>query len=116
TLTLPGIAAVALTLGMAIDANVLICERIREELRIGLTPLAAIRAGYEKAWATILDANVTHLIAAFGLMAFGSGPIRGFAITLAIGIVTSMFTSVTGTHSLVALIFGRSSKIKSLSV
>ena len=116
TLTLPGIAGIVLTLGMAIDANVLICERIREELRIGLTPLAAIRAGYEKAWATILDANVTHLIAAFGLMAFGSGPIRGFAITLAIGIITSMFTSVTGTHSLVALIFGRSSKIKSLSV
>jgi preprotein translocase subunit SecD len=116
TLTLPGIAGIVLTLGMAIDANVLICERIREELRIGLTPLAAIRAGYEKAWATILDANVTHLIAAFGLMAFGSGPIRGFAITLAIGIITSMFTSVTGTHSLVALIFGRSAKIKSLSV
>ena len=116
TLTLPGIAGIVLTLGMAIDANVLICERIREELRIGMTPLAAIRAGYEKAWATILDANVTHLIAAFGLMAFGSGPIRGFAITLAIGIVTSMFTSVTGTHSLVALIFGRSAKIKSLSV
>ena len=116
TLTLPGIAGIVLTLGMAIDANVLICERIREELRNGITPQAAIRAGYEKAWATILAANVTHLIAAFGLMTFGSGPIRGFAITLTIGILTSMFTSVTGTHSLVALVFGRSSKLKSLPV
>ena len=116
TLTLPGIAGIVLTLGMAIDANVLICERIREELRNGVTPFAAIRAGYEKAWATILDANVTHLIAAFGLMTFGSGPIRGFAITLTIGILTSMFTSVTGTHSLVVLIFGRSAKLKALPV
>ena len=116
TLTLPGIAGIVLTLGMAIDANVLICERIREELRNCVTPFAAIRAGYEKAWATILDANVTHLIAAFGLMTFGSGPIRGFAITLTIGILTSMFTSVTGTHSLVVLIFGRSAKLKALPV
>jgi preprotein translocase subunit SecD len=116
TLTLPGIAGIVLTLGMAIDANVLICERIREELRNGSTPFAAIRGGYEKAWATILDANVTHLIAAFGLMTFGSGPIRGFAITLTIGIITSMFTSVTGTHSLIALIFGRSTKLKALPV
>jgi preprotein translocase subunit SecD len=116
TLTLPGIAGIVLTLGMAIDANVLICERIREEQRNGMTPFAAIRSGYEKAWATILDANVTHLIAAFGLMTFGSGPIRGFAITLTIGILTSMFTSVTGTHSLVALVFGRSTKLKSLPV
>ncbi len=115
TLTLPGIAGIVLTLGMAIDANVLICERIREEIRNGATPLAAIRAGYEKAWATILDANVTHLIAAIGLITFGSGPIRGFAITLTIGIITSMFTSVTGTHSIISLIFGRS-KVKALSV
>ena len=115
TLTLPGIAGIVLTLGMAVDANVLICERIREESRNGMTPFAAIRAGYEKAWATILDANVTTLIAALSLMTFGSGPIRGFAITLSIGILTSMFTSVTGTHSLVALIFGRS-KLKSLSI
>ncbi|HSX62309.1 MAG TPA: protein translocase subunit SecD [Tahibacter sp.] len=115
TLTLPGIAGIVLTLGMAIDANVLICERIREELRNGSTPMAAISRGYDKAWATILDANVTHLIAAFGLMAFGSGPIKGFAITLAIGIVTSMFTSVMVTHVLVGLIFsGR--RVKSLSV
>lgn len=100
TLTMPGIAGIVLTLGMAIDANVLICERIREELRNGLTPLAAIRAGYEKAWATILDANVTHLLAAAGLLTFGSGPIKGFAVTLAIGILTSMFTSVTVTHAI----------------
>lgn len=115
TLTLPGIAGIVLTLGMAVDANVLICERIREESRNGMTPFAAIRAGYEKAWATILDANITTLIAAVSLMTFGSGPIRGFAITLSIGILTSMFTSVTGTHSLVALIFGRS-KLKSLPI
>jgi preprotein translocase subunit SecD len=115
TLTLPGIAGIVLTLGMAVDANVLICERIREEARNGMTPFAAIRAGYEKAWATILDANVTTLIATLSLMTFGSGPIRGFAITLSIGILTSMFTSVSGTHSLVALIFGRS-KLKSLPI
>ena len=115
TLTLPGIAGIVLTLGMAIDANVLICERVREELRNGSTPLASIHAGYEKAWATILDANVTHLISAVGLMTFGSVPIRGFAITLAIGILTSMFTSVTVTHVLVGLLFGRR-KLKTLSV
>jgi preprotein translocase subunit SecD len=115
TLTLPAIAGIVLTLGMAIDANVLICERIREEMRNGSTPMASIKGGYDKAWATILDANVTHLIAAFGLMAFGSGPIRGFAITLAIGIVTSMFTSVTVTHVLVGLVFG-GRRVKSLSV
>ncbi len=115
TLTMPGIAGIVLTLGMAIDANVLICERIREELRNGSTPLASIRAGYEKAWATILDANVTHLLAAFGLFAFGSGPIKGFAVTLAIGILTSMFTSVTLTHGLVNLVYsGR--KLKGLAV
>lgn len=115
TLTLPGIAGIVLTLGMAIDANVLICERIREELRNGSTPMAAISRGYDRAWATILDANVTHLIAAFGLMAFGSGAIKGFAITLAIGIVTSMFTSVMVTHVLVGWVFGNR-RLKSLSV
>ncbi len=115
TLTMPGIAGIVLTLGMAIDANVLICERIREELRNGSTPLASIRAGYEKAWATILDANVTHLLAAFGLFSFGSGPIKGFAVTLAIGILTSMFTSVTVTHAITALLHG-GRKLKSLSV
>jgi preprotein translocase subunit SecD len=115
TLTMPGIAGIVLTLGMAIDANVLICERIREELRNGSTPLAAIKAGYEKAWATILDANVTHLLAAIGLFAFGSGPIKGFAVTLFLGILTSMFTSVTVTHALVNLLHG-GRKLKGLSV
>jgi len=116
TLTMPGIAGIVLTLGMAIDANVLICERIREELRNGSTPLASIKAGYEKAWATILDANVTHLLAAFGLFAFGSGPIKGFAVTLAIGILTSMFTSVTVTHALVNLVYSGRRKLKGLAV
>jgi len=115
TLTMPGIAGIVLTLGMAIDANVLICERIREELRNGSTPLAAIRAGYDKAWATILDANVTHLLAALALMTLGSGPIRGFGVTLFIGILTSMFTSVTVTHAITNLIHsGR--KLKGLYV
>ncbi|HEX7815779.1 protein translocase subunit SecD [Dyella sp.] len=115
TLTMPGIAGIVLTLGMAIDANVLICERVREELRNGSTPLAAIRAGYDKAWATILDANVTHLIAALALTTMGSGPIRGFGLTLLIGILTSMFTSVTVTHAITALIHGNR-KLKTLSV
>lgn len=115
TLTMPGIAGIVLTLGMAIDANVLICERIREELRNGSTPHAAIRAGYDKAWATILDANVTHLIAALALTTMGSGPIKGFGVTLLIGILTSMFTSVTVTHAITALIHGHR-KLKTLSV
>ena len=115
TLTMPGIAGIVLTLGMAIDANVLICERIREEQRNGATPLAAIKAGYEKAWATILDANVTHLLAAIALLFFGSGPIKGFGVTLLIGILTSMFTSVTVTHSIVNLVHG-GRKLKALSV
>ena len=115
TLTMPGIAGIVLTLGMAIDANVLICERVREELRNGASPHAAIHAGYEKAWATILDANVTHLIAALALTTMGSGPIKGFGITLMIGILTSMFTSVTLTHALTAAIHGHR-KLKTLSV
>ncbi|MFK2877061.1 protein translocase subunit SecD [Rhodanobacter hydrolyticus] len=115
TLTMPGIAGIVLTLGMAIDANVLICERVREELRNGSTPHAAIHAGYDKAWATILDANVTHLIAALALMTMGTGAIRGFGITLGIGILTSMFTSVVMTHAFTALIHGRR-KLKTLSV
>lgn len=115
TLTMPGIAGIVLTLGMAIDANVLICERIREELRGGSTPLAAIRTGYERAWDAILDANVTTALAALALMTLGSGPIKGFGITLFIGIMTSMFTSVTGTHALTALIH-RGRKLKTLSV
>ena len=115
TLTMPGIAGIVLTLGMAIDANVLICERVREELRNGSTPHAAIHAGYDKAWATILDANVTHLIAALALMTMGTGAIRGFGVTLCIGILTSMFTSVVMTHAFTALIHGRR-KLKTLSV
>ncbi|UGB37035.1 protein translocase subunit SecD [Frateuria soli] len=115
TLTMPGIAGIVLTLGMAIDANVLICERVREELRNGSSPHAAIRAGYDKAWSTILDANVTHLIAALALTTMGSGPIKGFGVTLLIGILTSMFTSVTVTHAITALIHGNR-KLKTLSV
>jgi preprotein translocase subunit SecD len=94
TLTLPGIAAIALTLGMAIDANVLINERIREELRWGATPHAAIQAGYERAWGTILDSNVTTLIAGVALLIFGTGPVRGFAVVHCLGIMTSMFSAV----------------------
>jgi preprotein translocase subunit SecD len=117
TLTMPGIAGIVLTLGMSIDANVLICERIREELRNGSTPLASIRAGYEKAWSVILDANVTHLLAALGLVTVGSGAIKGFGITLGIGILTSLFTSVTMTHAITALIHGgRHRKLKTLWV
>jgi preprotein translocase subunit SecD len=117
TLTMPGIAGIVLTLGMAIDANVLICERIREELRNGSTPLASIRAGYEKAWSVILDANVTHLLAALGLITVGAGAIKGFGITLFIGISTSLFTSVTMTHAITALIHGgRRRKLKTLWV
>ncbi|HXS03444.1 MAG TPA: protein translocase subunit SecD [Rhodanobacter sp.] len=115
TLTMPGIAGIVLTLGMAIDANVLICERIREELRNGSTPHASIRAGYEKAWSTILDANVTHLIAALALTTMGTGAIKGFGVTLMIGILTSLFTSVTLTHAFTAAIHGHR-KLKTLSV
>jgi preprotein translocase subunit SecD len=115
TLTMPGIAGIVLTLGMSIDANVLICERIREELRNGSTPHASIRAGYDKAWSTILDANVTHLLAALGLVTVGSGAIKGFGVTLGIGILTSLFTSVTMTHAFTALIHGRR-KLKTLWV
>ncbi|HID45755.1 MAG TPA: protein translocase subunit SecD [Chromatiaceae bacterium] len=106
TLTLPGIAGIVLTVGMAVDANVLIYERIREELRVGSTPQAAIHAGYAKAFSTIMDANVTTLIAAIVLFSIGSGPVKGFAVTLAIGIVTSMFTSIVGTRALANLVYG----------
>ena len=106
TLTLPGIAGIVLTVGMAVDANVLIFERIREELRNRNTPQASIQAGYQKAFTTILDANVTTLIAAVVLFGFGTGPIKGFAITLSIGIVTSMFTAIMGTRAVVGLVYG----------
>ncbi len=115
TLTLPGIAGIALTVGMAVDANVLICERIREELRNGSSPQASIHAGYDRAWATILDSNLTTLIVAIALFLLGSGPIRGFAITLAIGIVSSMFTAVMGTRAIINLIYG-GRKVSKLSI
>ena len=116
TLTLPGIAAVALTLGMAIDANVLINERIREELRGGASPQAAIHSGYDRAWATILDSNVTSLIAGLALLAFGSGPVRGFAVVHCIGILTSMFSAVFFSRGLVNWWYGRQKKLKTVSI
>jgi preprotein translocase subunit SecD len=116
TLTLPGIAAIALTLGMAIDSNVLINERIREELRNGESPQAAIRAGYERAWATILDSNVTTLIAGVALLIFGSGPIRGFAVVHVLGILTSIFSSVVVSRSLINVIYGSRRKVEKLSI
>jgi preprotein translocase subunit SecD len=106
TLSLPGIAGILLTVGMSVDANVLINERIREELRNGSTPQASIRAGYDKAFATILDSNITTLIAAMCLWVFGSGPVRGFGLVLALGILTSMYTSVIGTRAIVNLVYG----------
>lgn len=115
TLTLPGIAGIVLTVGMAVDANVLIFERIREEIRVGNTPQASIHAGYEKALSTIADANITTLIAAVILYIFGTGPIRGFAITLSIGIVTSMFTAIMGTRAVINL-FVSGRRIKTLSI
>jgi len=116
TLTLPGIAGIVLTVGMAVDANVLIFERIREELRNGMTPHAAMKAGYERAFATILDANVTTLLAALALFAFGTGPIKGFAVTLSIGILASMFTAVMLSRALANLIYGRQARLKGLSI
>ena len=116
TLTLPGIAAVALTLGMAIDANVLINERIREEIRNGTTPQAAISAGYERAWGTILDSNITTLIAGIALFFFGTGPIRGFAVVHCIGILTSMFSAVFVSRGVVNFIYGRKKRIESLAI
>ncbi len=116
TLTLPGIAAIALTLGMAIDANVLINERIREELRNGNSPQAAIAAGFERAWATILDSNVTTLIAGLALLIFGSGPIRGFAVVHCLGILTSMFSAVVVARALANLWYGRRKKLTSVSI
>ena len=116
TLTLPGMAAMALALGMAIDSNVLINERIREELRGGASPQAAIHAGYERAWATILDSNISTLIAGLALLAFGSGPVRGFAVVHCIGILTSMFSAVFFSRGLVNLWYGRQKKLKTVSI
>ena len=116
TLTLPGMAAMALALGMAIDSNVLINERVREELRNGAAPQAAIQVGYDRAWATILDSNITTLIAGLALLAFGSGPVRGFAVVHCIGILTSMFSAVFFSRGLVNLWYGRQKKLKSVSI
>ena len=116
TLTLPGIAAIALALGMAIDSNVLINERIREELRGGSTPQAAIMAGYDRAWATIVDSNVTTLIAGVSLLIFGSGAVRGFAVVHCLGILSSIFSSVVVSRALVNLIYGRRRKLEGLSI
>ncbi len=116
TLTLPGIAAIALALGMAIDSNVLINERIREELRNGSSPQAAIMAGYDRAWATIVDSNVTTLIAGIALLVFGSGAVRGFAVVHCLGILTSIFSSVVVSRAIVNLIYGHRRKLDSLSI
>ena len=116
TLTLPGIAAIALTLGMAIDANVLINERIREEIRAGQSPQAAIASGYERAWGTILDSNVTTLIAGLALLIFGSGPVRGFAVVHCLGIMTSMFSAVTVSRAIVNLVYGHRRRVAKLAI
>jgi len=116
TLTLPGIAGIVLTVGMAVDANVLIFERIREELDAGNTPQSAIKSGYDKAFSSIADANVTTLIAAVVLFGFGTGPIKGFAVTLSLGIITSMFTAIVGTRAVANLVYGRKRRLQSLSI
>jgi preprotein translocase subunit SecD len=116
TLTLPGMAAIALTLGMAIDANVLINERIRDELRNGISPQAAINAGYERAFGTILDSNITTLIAGIALFAFGSGPVKGFAVVLCLGILTSMFSAVMVSRGIVNLMYGSRRKLDQVSI
>ena len=116
TLTMPGIAGIVLTLGMAIDGNVLILERVREELRAGNTPVASIKAGYERAWTVILDSNVTKLVAAMALFQFGSGPVKGFAVVLFFGVLTSMFSSVTISRAVVTLMYGGRRKVTHVSV
>jgi preprotein translocase subunit SecD len=116
TLTLPGIAGIVLTVGMAVDANVLIFERIREELRNGNSPQAAIQAGYARALSTIADANITTLIAAVVLFMFGTGPIKGFAVTLSLGILVSLFTALVVTRGVVNLIYGRRRRLKTLAI
>lgn len=116
TMTMPGIAGIVLTLGMAIDGNVLIIERIREELRAGNTSIASIKAGFERAWTVILDSNVAKIIAGISLFSFGSGPVRGFAVVLIFGVLTSMFTSVTLTRALTTLVYGHGRKVTKVSV
>jgi preprotein translocase subunit SecD len=116
TLSLPGIAGIVLTVGMAADANVLIYERIREELRNGMSPHAAINAGFDKAFSAIADSNITTLIAGIVLFTFGTGPVRGFAVTLCLGILTSLFSAILGSRALIHLIWGRRRKIESLPI
>nr|WP_308873567.1 SecD/SecF family protein translocase subunit [Thiothrix subterranea] len=116
TLTLPGLAGIALTLGMAIDANVLINERIREELRAGASPQVAINIGYERAWGTIIDSNLTTLIAGIALFLLGSGPIKGFAVVLCLGILTSMFSAVTVSRAMVNLVYGYKPHLQKLAI
>ena len=116
TLTLPGLAGIALTIGMSVDANVLINERIREELRAGSPPLLAIKEGFEKAGGTILDANVTAMLAGIALFAFGTGPVKGFAVSLIVGILTSMYTAVSVSRGITTLIYGRRRKLAGLSI
>jgi len=116
TLTLPGMAAIALTLGMAIDANVLINERIRDELRNGISPQAAINAGYERAFGTILDSNITTLISGLALFAFGTGPVKGFAVVLCLGILTSMFSAVMVSRGMVNLMYGSRRKLDKVPI
>ena len=115
TLTIPGVAGIVLTVGMAVDANVLIFERIREEIQNGSTPQASIHTGYQRALSTIVDANITTLIAAIVLFNFGTGPIKGFAVTLSIGIITSMFTAIVVTRALVNYLYG-GKRVKSLAI
>jgi preprotein translocase subunit SecD len=115
TLTLPGVAGIVLTVGMAVDANVLIFERIREEIRNGNSPQASIHLGYDRALSTIIDANITTLIAAVVLFNFGTGPVKGFAVTLSIGILTSMFTAILVTRMLINRIYG-GKNVKQLSI
>jgi preprotein translocase subunit SecD len=116
TLNLPGIAAIALTLGMAIDSNVLINERIREELRNGESPQNAINLGFDRAWGTIIDSNLTTLIVGVALLVFGSGPVRGFAVVHCLGILTSMFSAVVGVRALANLWYGHKKKLQSISI
>ena len=116
TLSLPGIAGIVLTIGMAADANVLIYERIREELRNGMSPHAAINAGFDKAFSAIAASNITTLIAGIVLFTFGSGPVRGFAVTLCLGIATSMFTAILGSRAIIHMIWGRRRKLDALPI
>ena len=115
-LSLPGIAGIVLTVGMAVDANILIYERIREEIAVGVSPWAAINAGFDKAFSAIADSNVTMMMAGIVLFLFGSGPVRGFAVTLCIGIVASMFTALIGSRALIYLFYGRRRRIERLAI